>query len=60
MLKSFVVKGNKYFTVKTGKVNDFGFTNIKTTDRFNTLAEANKKADLCNYIFSKISEVHNG
>ena len=57
MLQSYVEKHGKSYVVKTAKVMDFGFIDPKITDRFNTLEEANKKADLCNYIFKKGAEM---
>lgn len=60
MLQSWVIKSRRSFKVMTGKVNDFGFTNIRKTDKFSDLKAANKKADLCNYIWQKCSEVKNG
>lgn len=58
MLKTWVVRTRKdHFVVRCGKVNDFGFTEVRNMDNFSTLAEAEKKSDLANYIFKKGAEM---
>ena len=54
-LQSWVEKCGKKFIVKIGKPMGFGFVNTRITDRFSTLEEANKKADLSNYIAKKLN-----
>lgn len=57
MLQSWVDRSRGRFVVKTGKVTPYGFTDVKKTDTFNSLEEANAKAKLCNYIFDKCKKV---
>lgn len=58
MLKNWVVRTRKdHFVVRCGKVNDFGFTEIRKMDSFQTLEEAKKKSDLANYVFKKAAEM---
>lgn len=58
MRQAFVEKSPNSinFLVKTGKVTPNGFTNIKIQDRYASLKEAQKKAEISNYIFGKITE----
>ena len=56
MLKSWVETSRGNFVVKTGTVTPQGFVNIQRTDRFPDLKQANKKSELCNYIFKKARE----
>ena len=53
MKRSWVERSNGKFNVMTGDITHLGFTNVKRTDRFETLESANAKADLCNYVWEK-------
>ena len=55
MLQAWVDKNGRSFIVRTGKVTPYGFMNVRQLDKFGTLPEAKKKAELANYIFEKCS-----
>jgi hypothetical protein len=57
MKKTWVETSRGRFVLKTGTITPYGFVNVKRTDRFTDLKEANKKAELCNYIWEKCQEV---
>jgi len=53
MLQSYVVRSGHNFKVITAKRTPTGFVDPIVTDKFGTLEEANRKADLCNYVFTE-------
>jgi hypothetical protein len=57
MYQAFVETHSGRFSVKSAKVTPQGFVNTKKIDTFSTLAEAEKKAEVANYIFKKISDL---
>lgn len=57
MKKSWVERSQGSYVVKTGDITPFGFVNVKKMDRFPTLPEANKKAEVANYIWGKIAKI---
>lgn len=57
MKQSWVERSQGSYVVKTGDRTPFGFVNVKKMDRFSTLPEANKKAEVANYIWGKIAKV---
>ncbi len=57
MYQAFVETHSGRFSVKSAKVTPQGFVNTKKIDTFPTLAEAEKKAEVANYIFKKISDL---
>ena len=56
MKKTWVETSRGRFDLKTGTITPFGFTNVERTDRFNDVKQAQKKAQLCNYIWKKCQE----
>lgn len=56
MKQSWVERSQGSYVVKTGTVTPFGFVEVRKTDRFGSLDQANKKADLCNHVWKKCKE----
>jgi hypothetical protein len=56
MLKSFVTFRDRQFLVKTAKVTPTGFVKIRTTDKYSTLEQADKRSDDLNYLWGKLED----
>ena len=56
MKQAFVENRGGRFIVKTGIPTPKGFIKVKKLDSFGNLPQANKKAELANYISKKISD----
>jgi len=57
MYVAFVETHSGRFVVRSAKITPVGFQKIKTIDTFPTLPEAEKKAEVANYIFKKIADL---
>lgn len=60
MRKAWIDRKGSRYIVKSGTITPFGFVGIKKLDTFYSLKDAEKKADISNYIFGRLEKYMQG